>query len=361
MSRKANPALIGAFVLAAIALGVVALIIFGGGKFFVQTQKAVLYFTEASIKGLAKGSPVTFRGVKIGQVVDVKVVINPADMSMHRPILIEIEADRISTPSGRHIRFEKGAPGLQLLVERGLRAQLVIQSFVTGQLAVDLDFFPNTPVRLVEVATDYPQLPTVPSSMDKLLHTVENLPIGELVNDMRGAVKGIERVVNDPDVKEILREGAKLVKNTDQKLTMVSASLEDTLRDARKLVQNVDGKVGPLATTIQEAVTKTEANLGETLTDARKLVRDVDARVGPVADDLEKALREAQEVFAKAKVALAGVEVLLEPGSPTAYNLNATLESVTRAADSIRQLTNYLAQNPNALVFGRGRPGENSR
>jgi paraquat-inducible protein B len=110
MSRKANPALIGAFVLAAIALGVVALIIFGGGKFFVQTQKAVLYF-EGSIKGLAKGSPVTFRGVKIGQVVDVKVVINPADMTIRRPILIEIEADRISDPSGRHIRSRRGRPG----------------------------------------------------------------------------------------------------------------------------------------------------------------------------------------------------------------------------------------------------------
>jgi paraquat-inducible protein B len=361
VSRKANPALIGAFVLAAIALGVVALIIFGGGKFFVQTQKAVVYFTEASIKGLSKGSPVTFRGVKIGQVVDVKVVIDPKDMSMHRPILIEIEADRISDPSGRHIRFEKGAPGLKLLVERGLRAQLAIQSFVTGQLAVDLDFFPNTPVRLVDVATEYPQLPTVLSTMDKLLHTVETLPIGELVRDIQAAVKGIERVVNDPSVKEIFRETAKLAKNTDQKITTVSANLEDTLRDARKLMQNVDGRVGPLATTIQEAVAKTETNLSVTLTDARKLVRDVDARVGPVADDLQKALRGAQEAFAKAQVALAGINDLVEPGSPAAYNLNTTLESISRAADSIRLLTNYLAQNPNALVFGRTQAGGNTR
>jgi paraquat-inducible protein B len=194
-----------------------------------------------------------------------------------------------------------------------------------------------------------------------LAKTIENLPIGELVNDIRGAAQGVERIVNAPEIKEILRDGAKLVKNTDQKITTVSASLDDTLRDVRKLVQNVDGRVGPLTSTIQEAVAKTETNLSATLTDARKLVQNVDARVGPVADDLEKALRGAQELFAKAQVTLAGLNDLVEPGSPTAYNLNTTLESVSRAADSIRQLTNYLAQNPNALVFGRGRPGENSR
>jgi paraquat-inducible protein B len=110
MSRKANPALIGAFVLAAIALGVAALVIFGGAKFFTQTKRAVLYF-EGTIKGLSNGSPVTFRGVKIGQVVDVKVVLDPADLTIQRPILIEIDSDRISEPSGRRIRFEKGNPG----------------------------------------------------------------------------------------------------------------------------------------------------------------------------------------------------------------------------------------------------------
>jgi paraquat-inducible protein B len=238
---------------------------------------------------------------------------------------------------------------------------LAIQSFVTGQLAVDLDFHPNTPVRLVDVETEYPQLPTIPSSLDQLAKTIENLPIGELVSDIRGAAQGIERVVKDPDVKAILRGGVKLVENADQKITTVSASLEDTLRDARKLVQNVDARVGPLTSTTQEAVAKTEANLSATLADARKLVQDVDGRVGPVADDLEKALRAAQAAFAKAEVALEGVEALVEPGSPTAYNLNTTLESVSRAADSIRHLTNYLAQNPNALIFGRGRPGEHTR
>ena len=76
MARKPNPALLGAFVVGAVILAVVGLVIFGGGKFFRSTQSWVAYFDE-SIKGLAVGAPVTFRGVKVGAVTDVKVVVDP--------------------------------------------------------------------------------------------------------------------------------------------------------------------------------------------------------------------------------------------------------------------------------------------
>ncbi len=360
MARKANPALIGAFVLGAMALAVAGLVIFGGGKFFQASQKWVLYF-DGSIKGLNIGSPVTFRGVKVGAVTDIVVTVDRKDVTIRTPVFVEIEANRIHEAGGGPIKFQPGAPAAKLLMERGLRAQLQVQSFVTGQLAIDLDFYPGTPITLAGLTKDYPEIPTIPSSMEKLARSIENLPLDDLAKGLQRAIAGIEQLVNAPETREILRDSAKLVKNADQKVATLSASLDDTLRDARKLVQNVDGRVGPLSSTVQEAVAKTETNLSAALADVRKLAGNVDGRVGPVADDLEKTLRGAQEVFAKAQVALAGVNDLVEPGSPASYNLNATLESVARAADSIRQLTNYLAQNPNALVFGRGRPGENTR
>ena len=360
MSRKANPALIGAFVLAAVALGVVALVIFGGGKFFEQRLKFVLYF-QGSIKGLNIGSPVTFKGIKIGEVTDIVVSIDRKDVTIQTPVFMEIEAKRIQMAGGGAMQFERTGAGAKLLVERGLRAQLQVQSFVTGQLAVDLDFYPGTPIRLTGLTKQPMEMPTIESSMDKLLRSVENLPLDDIVKGIQRTIAGINRVVEAPETMEIVRNTAKLTKNADQKVTALSASLDDTLRDTRKLVQNVDGQVDPLSTTVKDAVTKTEVNLSATLADLRKLTGNLDARVGPVTDDLTKALRGAQEAFAKAQVALAGVNDLVEPGSPAAYNLNTTLESITRAADAIRLLSNYLAQNPNALVFGRGQSGGNTR
>ena len=132
MARKANPALIGAFVLGAIALGVAGLVVFGGGKFFRQTQEWVAYFGDESVKGLSIGSPVTFNGVKVGAVTDIKVVVDPKEMKIRTPVFFEMEAHRFTEASGGEIKFRKGAPGVKIMIERGLRAQLETQSFVTG-------------------------------------------------------------------------------------------------------------------------------------------------------------------------------------------------------------------------------------
>ena len=64
MSKKANPALVGGFVLGALALAVVAVMIFGSGRLFHQTERYVLYF-QGSMTGLNVGSPVVFRGVEV--------------------------------------------------------------------------------------------------------------------------------------------------------------------------------------------------------------------------------------------------------------------------------------------------------
>src|SRR5215831_9717542 len=133
MARKAKPALIGAFVLGAIVLAVVGLIIFGGGKFFTQRQVFVAYFDE-SVNGLTIGAPVTFNGVKIGSVTDIKVVVDRDEVKGWTPVFFEVEADRFEDRAGHRIKFEPGAPILKHLIDRGMRAQLETQSFVTGQL-----------------------------------------------------------------------------------------------------------------------------------------------------------------------------------------------------------------------------------
>src|SRR5512136_647970 len=98
MASRANPAVIGGFVLGAIALGVVGLVVVGGGKFFQHRQSWEAYFDE-SIKGLAVGAPVTFRGVKVGSVTDIRVILNrdvtPATVRtgvMRTPVFFEISA-----------------------------------------------------------------------------------------------------------------------------------------------------------------------------------------------------------------------------------------------------------------------------
>jgi hypothetical protein len=143
MSKQANKTVIGIFVVGAIALVVVAIVVLGSGKFFRQTLKAVCYF-EGSVGGLNIGAPVVFRGVKIGSVTNVILRFDRKDLIFTIPVFIEIDPSKMVATGP-----EPKNPGenLKLLVDRGLRASLEMQSIVTGQMQVGLDFQPDKPAK----------------------------------------------------------------------------------------------------------------------------------------------------------------------------------------------------------------------
>ena len=106
MSKQANTKLIGGFVIGAVVLIMAGILLFGSGKLFSHQKKFVLFF-EDSVKGLNIGSPVDFRGVNIGTVTDIKIVLNKKDLSLRIPVFIEIEPKRIALQHGDGERAEK--------------------------------------------------------------------------------------------------------------------------------------------------------------------------------------------------------------------------------------------------------------
>src|SRR5262245_57812671 len=164
MAKKTSPKLIGGFVVGAIVLAIAGVIAFGGGKFFTQREQAVLFFSQSSLSGLDVGSPVTFRGVKIGAVTRVVIQYDVDNQRLLIPVFITIEPDKIQVVSGRR----ETERNLRVLVERGLRAQLEVQSLVTGQASIDFNFHPGTPVTMVGAVKGVRELPTIPSDIDLL-------------------------------------------------------------------------------------------------------------------------------------------------------------------------------------------------
>jgi phospholipid/cholesterol/gamma-HCH transport system substrate-binding protein len=151
--NRANPKVIGAFVVGAVALVVIGVLLLGGAQWLTQKRTFVAYF-EGSVKGLNVGAPVEFQGVRVGSVTDIQLQFLTAEKEFRIPVFIQIEPDKM-TEVGR--RIELHGQLLKPLVERGLRAQLEMQSIVTGQLAVQLGFHPDTPIRLVQlVMIKYP-------------------------------------------------------------------------------------------------------------------------------------------------------------------------------------------------------------
>jgi paraquat-inducible protein B len=392
MASRANPAVIGGFVLGAIVLAVAGLVVVGGGKFFQHRQYWEANFDE-SIKGLAIGAPVTFRGVKVGSVTDIRVVVNrdvtPANASrdvMRTPVFFEISADRISDVAGREIRFEKEAAGIKRLFEYGLRAQLELQSLVTGQLGINLDFHPAAPMKLAGMSLKYPEFPTIPSTMAALGRSLDDLNVNELAQDVRRTVKGIEQLVNSPEVKQVLVSANTalarvntLAANTNATISTLgpalertSATLNETLETIRTLAQNVDNQtvptvgrtlqdIGQLARRI-EVETVPAAN--QFLGDAAQVAQRLDAETVPAANQLVGQVRQLAVSFEatseSARLAVEQVRQLattadaaVQDRQPLLYQINTTLQEVSAAARSFRVLADYLDRHPEALLFGK--------
>jgi paraquat-inducible protein B len=199
ISKKVDKKMIGLFAVGALVLLLVAVVVFGSGALFKRTNKFVLYF-DGSVKGLSAGAPVMFRGVAIGIVKNISLIYDAKAGTIMLPVIVEIEQGRI-----------KGAPsfgewgGDKKMIKLGLRGELVVQSFLTGQLMISFDFYPDKPAIMRGIIKGYPELPTLPASPD-IFELVNEIPIKELVKDLADTAEGISSLVNSNDLKRSLYE-----------------------------------------------------------------------------------------------------------------------------------------------------------
>ncbi|MGO9174797.1 MAG: MlaD family protein [Desulfobaccales bacterium] len=311
MAKQASKMMIGVFLIIALFLLIASLVVFGSGKFFTKTQKFVLYFNEP-VKGLDVGSPVLFQGVAVGSVISIDIIADPIKRQANIPVIIQIELDRFKfrKPS-ETLNPQKDMP---LLIEKGFRGVLTMQSLITGKLLIELDYYPSTPLILKNIDREYIEIPTIPSTTSKLAQALDKLDLEAIQTKLESALDGIAKLVNNPDLAASI------------------GHLKETLRDARKLVNRVDRQVDPLA-----------QDTKKTVKDFGKLARDLDARVGELAPSLEKTLS-----------AMRGV---ISDDAPLIAELENTLQAISAASRSFRQMADYLEQHPEALIRGKGKPG----
>jgi paraquat-inducible protein B len=367
MSKQANKTVIGAFVVGALGLAVVGILMFGSGRFFEEKHEVVMYF-EGSVSGLSVGAPMVFRGVKIGTVKDIQLVFNTKTLDFHMPVTAEIEPDRFRRLGAQDPK------NLDRLVQKGLRAQLASQSFVTGQLLIALDMYPDKPAEFHGDGM-VPEIPTVPTMLQELAKKLQDLPLEQLVKSIAGAAEGVDRLVNSKEIKESLvsldetmKDIRHLAKNLNQEIRTVVGTLDETLKGYGNLAKTADVQVselgasakgtlqdyGKLAKGVDEKVGMVANSADATIKDYGKLARNVDKSITPVTSSLEAALKSAQVAAKQAEKTLSNTQALTAPDSPLMHEVTKALQELSSASRSIRVLAEYLERHPEALVHGKG-------
>ncbi|HWQ09463.1 MAG TPA: MlaD family protein, partial [Holophaga sp.] len=194
-------------------------------KIYQDRSYYLLDFNE-SVRGLVRGAPVEFRGIKVGQVEDLKLELQKEKLEVHVPVLVALEPERLSVLGGGKVGSMDDM--LEKLVARGLRAQLKTGSLLTSSLFVDLDFYPKAPSRTAALHGKYREIPTVPTTMGALvsnltgfLDRLQKLPLEEIANDLRASI---------PELRESLRQAAALMTRLDRQ---TAPEAEATLAQAR--------------------------------------------------------------------------------------------------------------------------------
>jgi paraquat-inducible protein B len=314
MSKQASPTLIGAFVAGAIGLIVAGILIISGGKLLLTDKTSYVMYFQGSVNGLNIGSPVSFRGVNIGTVTDIQLVVGERDADIQIPVIIEIDNTKfISSQTGKPRMG--GDDSIDELVSAGLRAQLQLQSLLTGQLFIQIDFDPKTEARLVgngKFSRTYPEIPTIPTPIERIGKLLEGIPLDKVMADIISGIEGIERLVNSGDLQ--------------QSITVLRGALEDF----RSLVNNLDRQIEPLA-----------SNARLTLEDARNALQ----KAGSTLDDVSGTLQQAGTTLQSADELLSDEQILTA--------LDSALNEISSAAYAVRILAETINNQPESLLKGR--------
>jgi paraquat-inducible protein B len=332
MSKKSSPAVIGAFVVGAVSLLALGVALFGGGELFKKRLNYVAYFEEQT-KGLRVGSNVILNGVRVGYVSEIALLIDETRYETLTRVTLEILPDTyIPVHDGVPVAddLQDAIPHEELINEAGLRAQLEIESFVTGQLLVRLDLRPDTPIELTGIESDYPEIPTIRSDIQELLARMQrwlanirdNVDVNALADGLTSALNGIAALANSPDLHETLA-GLNEFMNDDD-LQALSSTLNRTLDE-----------------------------IGDAATEATSLFSSADEDISRIVTDLQPVLERLGDTLEVAEATLNAARLQLSGDSEEAYQLQSTLKEVEGAAAALREFFDYLERNPEALIQGK--------
>lgn len=261
-----------------------------------EIKKYYVLNFDTSLRGLSKGAPVEFSGIKVGEVLDISLIMDAESLQVKTPVLIGLHTDRIDTQG----KVAEGTNVTEELVSHGLRAQLKSGNLLTGQLYVELKFVKDAPKQAIVYRDgSYAEFPTVPAAFDKITRNITDLldkagqiPLLEMTDDLRQTIKGLKQIVASNQSKQSMQDLARI------------------LGDVKSITQQLDKSMSPMTTKI-----------GTSLVQLEKTLSTVDSAIGE--------------------------------DSALYYDLVQLIDEMSSAAKSFEILTDFLERHPNALLLGK--------
>jgi paraquat-inducible protein B len=319
MSRKANPTVIGVFIVLGLALAVASVLVFSSSRIFARTKEYILYF-DATLTGLDPGAAVRFRGVNIGFVKEVLIHLNQSAEDTSLPVVIVLNEDRLRERGDGSFNLANDAQ-LEASIKRGLRGKLEAQSLLTGLLYVELEFLPDAPPpRYHQLKPLYQEIPTAPPGVQ-----IFRVDFAEITQKLNALLTKLDTSLSELQVREINRG-----------LTNVIASIQ--------------------ATASSPEFTNTLASARQAFDEFRQISTKLRSRVDGLADAADETLTESRDTVVELRHGVQDLRDMLAPQAPFRQEVQAALEQLSEAGRALGEFAEFLKRHPNALLSGKKNP-----
>ncbi len=204
----------------------------------------VLKFGD-SVRGLNVGAPVEFRGIHVGEVVDVMLDSSDnVDKVLH--VYIAMEPQRLN-PDENPTR-EQVDERMEEMVAQGLRARMKTANFLTGSRYIDLVFMEDTEPGEFVRSENVPEIPTAEGSVDQIarqasdvLDKMSQIPFDTIGKDLSESLASLNRILTEFDKRNTAGKVDDAVANMEETL----AAANDALKQLNMTMQSLDQAVAP--------------------------------------------------------------------------------------------------------------------
>ncbi|WP_062269904.1 MlaD family protein [Endozoicomonas arenosclerae] len=318
MNKKRYSVFAGLFVIAMIGLAVGLALFIGKGSYSSNSKERYELIYDSSVMGLNVGAPVTLRGVKIGEVTDIRTQLYVNREELLNTVVIDIYPDMVISKGG-----EIPEDIMEQLVARGLAAKLKTQSLLTGLLYVEVDIY-KASSRTVSVATQYPQLPTVPTDLETITQDLDKMNLPELISDLKSIAHNLNTISGGQEFQQM-----------PENLNKAFAQFGTMSQDMAKSMSDMRDEFVPMADSMDQMSQAIERELPKTLGKVNEALATVEATL--------KAVEQTTTALGDT----------MAPDSPLMYQLERSSKDISRSADAVRELAELLEEQPGSVLSGR--------
>lgn len=317
-SHKNTSFAIGAFIVGALVLVFIALLFFSGGQLFSPKKRVIMYF-EGSVQGLQVGAPVKLKGVVLGEIIDIQINFE----NNGQPLMTAVTADMVMARISRK-GTEVGGEFLTEAIQDGLRAQLNFQSFLTGLLYVELDFFPDTPLQLYNFQDDFLELPTIATDFEEISKNLQEMNVKGLIGNLDTLILQMNKIVASGSIQETI------------------GSINHAALSIDKTAQHLDKEVSQLGN-----------NLNATSIELTQILKTLNSQAPQLTQQLNQNLVALQKSLDQFTQTAQTLNHTFSEDAPLVNQLNTTLQDISNSARAFRSLSETLEQEPEAIWRGK--------